>query len=272
MPSRRVLPPTSVYGESATGWPRALPLPGFRGAGLTGFSHPVPRITASPCAVVCPPARHFVGFASSLSVRVSFRCSPGSVTRSSFLPNSPVVPCSHGHFPPQGRFGGYPCSFGTTSCYDSPPTSFFTSLSFVPRYRSHPLAPRTRQGLAGSWGALWVRLPSSSTPSPSSRLALKDDLEPGSCGWSAALRRCLSPSLGRRSRRLRSASMLPPDLGRPGARELSHFRSSFTRPSRSLSTLRSLPPQQLSARARLFRLVAFAGFRVPSRFQSISLH
>jgi hypothetical protein len=40
---------------------------------------------------------------------------------------------------------------------------------------------RTRQVLAGSWGTRCVRLPCSSTPSRSSRLASKDDRGPGSC-------------------------------------------------------------------------------------------
>jgi very-short-patch-repair endonuclease len=43
----------------------------------------------------------------------------------------------------------------------------------------HP--KRTRQVLAGSWGTRCVRLPCSSTPSRSSRLASKDDRGPGSC-------------------------------------------------------------------------------------------
>jgi hypothetical protein len=116
------------------GGPGALPPPGSRRPGLADFPHPVPRLTVSLCAVAYPLARHFVGFAS-YAIRSSFvEMTSGSVPRPSF---PRTIPCADSPFPPQGRSGGYPCFFGTTSCYDSPPDF---PLHFVVLRSAVPLA------------------------------------------------------------------------------------------------------------------------------------
>ena len=150
-------------------------------------------------------------------------------------------------------------------------TSRFTSLSFVPRYRH--AARRTRQGLAGSWGTPCVRLPCSTTPSRSPRLAWKDDRGAGSCCLPA--RRCLIPSLGRclaafaarrccpRVGKLEGTRVVPLSKLNPTAFALAVYASHA--PSRRNGCRRtqdSLPGGWPT----------LSGGRAPARFESFHLH
>jgi hypothetical protein len=135
-----------------------------------------------------------------------------------------TVPCSDSPLPSQGRSGGYRCLSVATSCCDSPP-SF--PLHFVVLRSAVPLASprrRTRQALAGSGEpsgcvclALQLRL-------VLSRLAVKDDAEPG-----VAVGGPLQPVAHSVSRLLVSPPSqrvdAAPDAGRPRARASSHFRT-----------------------------------------------
>jgi len=151
--------------------------------------------------------------------------------------------------------------------------SRFTSLSFVPRYRHAPW--RTRQGLAGSWGALCMRLPCSTTPPRSSRLASKDVRGAGSCRWPVALPPVPHSVLGRGLAAFAARRCCP----RGWVIRRHESSPTFEAPSHGLRTrclrfARSLPSQRLSAYARLASgwWPTFASCRAPTRFQSFHLH
>ena len=133
-----------------------------------------------------------------------------------------------------------PCFFGTTSCYDSPPG---LPLHFVVLRSAVP--PRTVADPSGSRRFLGSPLYAFAVLYDSASffaLSLEGRPRSGELPLAGGSATGASFRPRTRSRRLRSASMLPPGVGNPKAREQSHFRSSITRPSHSLSTLRTLPP------------------------------
>ncbi len=89
--------------------------------------------------------------ASLLSVAVSLRRSPGSMSRSSV---PPTVPCPGAPFPPQGPLGRFPRFIGTMRHSDCLPSISPRFVAFAWRYRPAPTrsllsaggAPRTSLG------------------------------------------------------------------------------------------------------------------------------
>lgn len=126
---------------------------------------------------------------------------------------------------------------------DSPssfPLRFSRPLS--PRYRRVSRPRRTRWGLLRSWETS-VRSPPSQTPVGPLRLAFEDDYRCGELLFPAAF--ALSPvpqsSPSSLSLRLAAPRFRRRSLNSDGYPRQSLFRSSITRLSHSLSTLRSLP-------------------------------
>jgi hypothetical protein len=185
-----------------------------------------------------------------------------------------TVPCADSPFPPQGRSGGYPCFFGTTSCYDSPPDF---PLHFVVLRSAVPLASPAAADPTGSrrflgnplctFAMLYDSVPffalgregrPGSGELPFAGLA-GASFRPSIAGLAAfAARRCRPR--GWVTRRHESC----PTFEAP-----SHgFRTRCLRFARSLPTLR------LSAHARLASggWPTPSGGRAPTRFQSFHLH
>jgi hypothetical protein len=240
--TQRASPQQPRRGESSTrgvarvrarmDGPGALPPAGLPQSRTCGFPASGSSTHASPCAVAGPPCfafRRLRKFAIRPSSLRCFRAAPFKRCR---VPTAPFP-----HRVARAAIAASPLLRAAVT----PRRAFhFISSSFVPQYRSRPLGgglDRLSQGSGEPSGcvclALQLRL-------VLSRLAVKDDAEPG-----VAVGGPLQPVAHSVSRLLVSPPSqrvdAAPDAGRPRARASSHFRSSFTRSSRSPCTLRRAP-------------------------------
>jgi hypothetical protein len=171
-----------------------------------------------------------------------------------------MVPCLGSAFLLHGvARGGFPRFAGSMHRYDSSPfLSLRISRPFARRYRlTLPFASAEKTRSPRFLGNPLVRLPCSQTPVGPPRLAFEDDRLAGSCCFRLPAS-CLIPLLGRCSRCLAARRCCPTVLEHRGPRTTIPFRGSITRPSHSLSTLRSfpLPSGIVRPRKTRFRLLA----------------
>ena len=142
--------PRLPYGcAAAAGWTRGITPPSLPQIRTCGFP-----ASGSSEAWVCyatkTPSRTRWSSPALLSVAVSLRRLPGSMSRSSV---PPTVPCSGAPFPPQGPLGRFPRFSGTMRHSDCLPSISPRFVAFAWRYR-----PAPTRSLPSSGGAPWTSL------------------------------------------------------------------------------------------------------------------